>query len=350
MSAKLRYGCIGAGKISHKKHMGIYSTMEDIELVSVCDANRRVAEDASEKYGIPGVYSDYREMLDKEKLDMISICTPNNAHSSIALEAIDRGIHVHCEKPVGITAAEVSAIKKAADNKNIVFMAGLNFRFSKTASIVKNYIDNDLLGNIYHAKCGWIRRCGIPGKGAWFTAKEKSGGGPLIDLGVHYLDLVMNFMYYPECDTVSAHTYSNFANSSLRIREGYPDNGHGVFDVEDTALGLISLKNNASIFFEFSWASNIEEELRYFQLLGTKGGIYSNNGAVKYFGEMDGKVYDQEVLVDADNKKVEHAHFIECIRTGKKPDITLEQNIRLMAIIEAAYKSAETSAPAKLCQ
>ncbi|HBQ64078.1 MAG TPA: gfo/Idh/MocA family oxidoreductase [Clostridiales bacterium] len=344
MADILRYACIGAGKIALKKHLGVYAGIPGVEMAAVCDASREVAQTAADRFGIPGVYTDLEEMLKKEQIDFASVCTPNCLHVPMSMALVERGIHVHCEKPVGMSAVEVEALKQAVDRKGVTFMAGLNFRFSREAEQIQSYLRKGRLGDIYHAKCGWMRRNGIPGSGVWFTVKDLSGGGPLIDLGVHYLDLLMMYLEYPEVASVKAHTYKKFAGATSRIREGYPDRGEGVFDVEDMAVGLISMKNGASVCFEFSWASNVEAEHRYITLLGTRGGIDCRNGVVKYIGEKAGRPADEispsEPVAVGKPDTAEHLHFLECLRAGQQPRASLEQALKLMHIIDAAYASA----------
>lgn len=340
MTAKLRYACIGAGGIADKKHLNGYLKISDVEIVAICDSNIEAAEKLAEKYGIRKVYTDYKELLEKEALDLVSVCTPNYLHAPIAIEALEKGIHVHCEKPLALNADEAQAIVEAKNRQNRKVMVALNNRFTGESLFVKKYADAGLFGEIYHAKCGWRRRNGIPGKGTWFTDKKLSGGGALIDLGVHFLDLVLYFMGYPAVNTASGATYFKFANCSNRLRPGYKNYGDGHFDVEDMAVGMLRTEGNATIEFEFSWASNIEKECRYYELLGTRGGASFRDGELKIFSE----VLDTSINIVPDPGNPlkalnEFEHFVECILEDKEPLASPEQAAGLMQVIDAIYLS-----------
>lgn len=342
MIKQIRYGCIGTGGIAAKKHLNQYSQIDTIDIVAVCDVSIEKAERLARKYNIPRVYTDYKEMLKKEQLDLVSVCTPNYLHKPIIIEVLKNGGHVHCEKPMAITVEESEAIIKAKNKYGKKIMVGLNKRFTPESLLVKKYVEGDFFGEIYHAQCGWRRRAGIPGRGSWFTNKKLSGGGPMIDLGVHILDLTMYLMGYPQSRAVDATTYSKFSNSTTRDRYGYIASQEGIFDVEDMAVGFVRLENGATINFEFSWASNIEEESFYYELKGTKGGVSYINGEVKMFSEVMGTCVDVIPRINMRAKQEnECEHFVDCIIEDKEPIATAEQALSLIKIIEASYKSAK---------
>lgn len=333
---ELRYGCVGAGSIARKKHIRNYKDIEGIKMVAVCDSNIEKAKELIEPFGFKRVYSNYIEMLEKEKLDFISVCTPNAFHAPVTIAALNKGIHVHCEKPIALNADEAQAMVDAKNKSGKILMIGLNNRFSAHAEYVNNCIKEGLLGDIYHAKCGRIRRRGIPGKGGWFTNKDLSGGGPLIDLGVHYLDLTMHFMGFPKVKTVSGMTYSKFM--------GAPTKANGTTlscDVEDFATGFIRLENDCSIDINFSWASNIEKESSYYELLGTKGGLSFKNDKMKVYTEQFGSVLDISPHINNNSASGEMKHFIDCIKNSKNSMSPPEDAVIVMKIIDGIYKSSE---------
>lgn len=341
--SKLKYACIGAGGIADKKHLNEYSKLSGVEVAVICDENPKAAERLAEKYGVSKIYTDYNKMFDELQLDFVSVCTPNFLHGSITEAALKKGIHVHCEKPLATNSAEAQKIVDAKNKYGKKVMVALNYRFANEALFLKKYADAGLFGDIYHAKCGWIRRNGIPGKGVWFTDKKLSGGGALIDLGVHFLDLTMYFMGYPKVSTVSGKTYSYFANSAHRLRAGYKNNGDGKYDVEDMAVGLIKMENGATVDFEFSWASNIEKETKYCELLGTKGGASLINGELKLYSEIFDTSINILPEINSNMKQLsEFEHFIDCILNDKEPYAPPEQGVELLKIISAAYQSSET--------
>lgn len=200
MKQKLRYALIGAGGNAEKKHIqGYLSLVDDVEVVAICDIDENKAQLMADKYLVPKIYTDYKVMFAEVQPDIVSIVTPNYLHAEITIYALSQGAHVHCEKPLSISAEEAKGILEARNRSGKRVMIGLNNRFTNEAVFLKKWIDEGNLGHIYSAKAGWIRRSGIPGRGTWFTDKERSGGGVLIDLGAHYLDLALYLMGTPRC-------------------------------------------------------------------------------------------------------------------------------------------------------
>ncbi|HEY3377867.1 MAG TPA: Gfo/Idh/MocA family oxidoreductase [Armatimonadota bacterium] len=361
MAKKLRYGLIGCGGCGVGKHMASYARYsEDVELVAVCDVSEASAKKAAKTYEIEHVFTDYHEMLKKMKLDVVSVATPNAFHAPATIAALQAGVHVHSEKPLATNAAEAQAMVDAKNASGKKLMVGLNNRYTETSTFAKKYVDEGNLGEIYTARCGWRRRRGIPGKGGWFTNKSLSGGGPLIDLGVHFFDLTLFLMGFPSPLSVSAATYGKFIDlpSTTPLPAGTTNAGdpNGVCDVEDMAVGFVKLETGATVSFEFSWASNIEKEVTYFELLGTKGGMRMYDGELKIFGEAAGAPID--IIPTVRNTTAwgenETRHFIDCIKNDLEPLSPPEQAVKMMQIIDATYASSASGrevliAPAKVC-
>lgn len=339
----MKYGIVGAGTVADRKHLKSYSAIGDVELMAICDEKEERAKTLAVKYNIPYVFSDYRKMMDAIPLDLISVCTPNYLHESVCIKALETGIHVHCEKPAAMNADSVRNIVDAKNRSGMKLMVGLNNRFTNSAFFLKNYIDNGSMGDIYHIKCGWRRRREIPGKGSWFTNKSLSGGGPLIDLGVHLLDLVMYLTNNWQPLSVSAEVYSKFSENTSRNSRNYGTVQDGIYDVEDMAVGLIKFKNRCTVSFEFSWASNIEKTYKYFEILGDKSGAFFAEEKLKLFSESADTLVD--IYPDTNYSRDalnEFEHLTDCIRTGNEPISTPEQAVTVMSIIDAAYESAKS--------
>jgi len=346
MKKKIKYAVIGTGSNAEKNHITGYLSLPNVELVAVCDTNREQALRVAQKYGITKVYSDYKEMLRNEQLDIVSVCTPNFLHAEITIAALKTGANVHCEKPLAMNGAEARLIAQAKEATGKMVMVGLNNRFTNESMFLKQMIDQGLLGNIYQAKAGWVRRSGIPGRGTWFTNSKCSGGGVMIDLGVHYLDLVLYFMGLPQPSVIIGSTYQTFTNTTSRNRNGYKGNPNGIFDVEDSAVGLLQLENGASVNFEFSWASNIENDKFYYELLGTKGGASFVNGELRIFTEQAGTCIDMSPRINPNIRTLnEFQHFIDCIDNGKQPLAPTEDGIYMMDIIDAFYDASSRREP-----
>ena len=349
---KLRHAMIGMGNIS-QKHLNGYKKTENVETVAVCDINETVLDKGSETWGIPDKTVDYKALLKRDDIDIVSVCVPNYLHAPVSIDALKAGKHVHCEKPMAMNAAEAAEMVKAAKDNNRTLMVGLNNRFTPHAQYVKSLVKSGWLGEIYFAKCGWLRRSGLPKKD-WFRQKKLSGGGALIDLGVHFIDMTMYMMDYPEVDTVTAKTYCKFGggeNSLLLTLQGSPIEPLTKFDVDDLAAGMICMKNDASLLFEISWASNIENEVYFYELYGTKGGLIfkvdvaeGSGDKLKLFGLMNGQLVDLVPRINASMYPVtEFSHFADIVSKGIPSEIAPTwQGVEMMRIIDAIYKSSET--------
>lgn len=337
---KYKYCCIGAGGIAKWKHLPGYKALDDVEICAISDINESAFAWFVEQY--PGIrtYKNHLEMLEKEKPDIVSICTPNKFHKQMTIDSLHAGANVHCEKPMAMSEQEALDMIEARNKSGRKLMIGLNNRFTNEAFFVKNYIENGDLGEIYYVRCGWRRRRGIPGMGGWFTQKALSGGGPLIDLGVHMIDLSMYMMNSPEPVTVSASTYREFENCKTRSMSFDPKK-QGIFDVEDLAVGFVRFSNNASLSFEVSFAMNNDEEEWFYELFGTKGGVKYRNGKLTIYSEMNDTLVDIHPNTNYKIKALdEFRHFIEVIE-GKTECISPPEDARkMMKLIEAAYESA----------
>ncbi len=345
---KLKIAVIGCGGISRGAHLTGYSRMENVEIVALCDIIKEKAEEQAAKYGIPAVYTDYHDVFNIPGLDAVDLCLPNILHSKIAVEALEHGLNVFCEKPDAVSVEEAERMKAAAEKSGKVLMVMRNNRYRATSTYLKKFIEDGRMGEIYAGRCGWIRRRGVPGRGGWFTTKALSGGGPLIDLGVHMIDLAMWMMGNPHPVTVSGSTYRKFENSEVinnKKRGGRDIDKNGTFDVEDLAMGMIRFDNGACLQIEFSWASNIQEDCQFMELRGTKAGCsWTAKGGLKLFGEEYGNNYD--LIPDADDTKCVQMHeanlrhFADVLLNGAKPMFVPQQGIDMIKILTAMYESA----------
>ena len=346
---KWRVGIIGIGGIFKGSHIWEYLEDERLEVVALCDIiEERATEIRDKHFPNAAVYTDFRELLKDESIDSVDICTPNYLHSIIAVAAFEAGKHVFCEKPDAVNVEEVLKMNRAAEKAGKTLMIMRNIRFSPASQYAKKYIESGAMGDIYCGRCGWQRRRGIPGKGGWFTTKAQSGGGPLIDLGVHMIDLAIWLMGSPKPVTVTGSTYCKFADSdtSDSVNSDFGDKvSGGTFDVEDLAMGTIRFDNGAQLQIEFSWASNIKQENRFVELRGTKSGLTWRDGDVEVFTEMHGQGCDIHPS-NLQPEKKEHVlnliNFYDVVIDGKEPVFKPQQGIDMIKILCAIYKSAET--------
>jgi predicted dehydrogenase len=335
MKEKLKLGVIGAGGIFRHAHAPAWLSHPEIEIIAISDPVEEMAKSFAEEHGIPHVFSDYHDLLTLDEIDVVDICTPNRFHSEIAIAALKTGKHVFCEKPDAVNPEEAMKMADTAKKSGKVLMVMRNNRFNAASQFLKKYVDAGHMGEIYTGRCGWVRRRGIPGRGGWFTSKEMSGGGPLIDLGVHMIDVAMWLMGNPKPVAVVGATYNKFANTEEKSR--------GTFDVEDLASGFIRFDSGASLQIEFSWASNIEEEMKYYELRGTKSGVSFKNGDLKIFSEIEGTLVDivprlsgQEISDHTSNIN----HFVDVIQQRSEPIIRPEHGVHMIEILSAIYESA----------
>lgn len=344
---KLKIALIGAGGIATSSHAPAYEKMDNAEIVAVCDIIEERAKKMAERLGAPLFVTDYKKVFEIEGLDAVDICTPNYLHSIIAVDALEHGINVFCEKPDAVSVSEAEKMKAAAEKSGKVLMVMRNNRYRGISDYLKKFISDGKMGEIYAARCGWQRRRGIPGKGGWFTTKEQSGGGPLIDLGVHMIDLSMWLMGNPTPVAVSGCTYEKFANSevsdSVHSKFGTPAEG-GTFDVEDLAMGFIRFDNGACMQIEFSWASNIEQERQFMEFRGDKAGAEWStiDNQLKIFSEEYGSTVDYLPHV-TDKYQMHEAnlrHFADVLNGDAEPMFVPQQGLDMIKILEGFYKSA----------
>lgn len=214
---------------------------------------KKLAED----FDIPDIYTDYRELLARDDIDAVSVCVPNFLHKEITVAALQAGKHVLCEKPMAMNADEAKAMLAAANESGKILMIGFNIRFRSDVQRLKQFVDAGDLGEIYYAKTGYIRRRGTPF--GWFSVKAESGGGPVIDLGVHVIDMTRFMMGNPRPVSVSASTYQKFRHYHIQDSQAWcsSDVTDGLrsgeqFDVEDLAAAFIRFDNGATMAVEVS--------------------------------------------------------------------------------------------------
>ncbi|MCM8805280.1 MAG: Gfo/Idh/MocA family oxidoreductase [Candidatus Omnitrophica bacterium] len=351
---KLKVGVIGAGGISHF-HIEAFKKIADVEVCAISDPNEQKLAFVAEKFGILKRFVNWEDIL-KEPLDIISICSPNAFHAQQSIAALKSGKHVICEKPIALNTDEARAIVNTAKETGNKFMGAFCNRFAPHSQFIKKMVDNGQMGEIYYGKASCLRRRGIPGLGTWFTTKKLAGGGPLIDIGVHILDLAIYLMGCPEPELIVGVSYNKFKNQA--IDGGWPpiwsrvgDKPTGTFDVEDLAAGFIRFKNNVTLFLEASWAGNSETGMKI-SLFGTKSGVQywtESKPPLKIFGELNGYPVDTTLEFPSQNVyQLEIEHFVNCVRNDTQPITKPEEIITVIKIIENIYKSAETGKPVEL--
>ena len=348
---KIKVGLIGCGAISRWSRIPAYTEeLQNAEVIATCDIIPERAESAAKALGAKHTFTDYRDLLALKEVDMIDICGPNILHSEAAIAGLNAGKHVFTEKPDAISVSEVLKMQAAAEKSGKHLMSMRNNRYVAASVFLKDYINQGNCGELYAGRCGWLRRRGIPGFGGIFTQKAISGGGPLIDLGVHMIDLAIWFMGNPRPVAVSGSTFTKFADnygaSDSEHAQFGDANDSGIFDVEDLCMGFIKFDNGACLQLEFSWASNIEEEVGFVEMRGTKAGFKWGNkpgtGTVDLYTE-DAVVHKPMLTPLPMAHTCNLAHFIDdVIIGGMKPNFVPQDGVDMIKILEGLYKSAET--------
>jgi predicted dehydrogenase len=343
---KLRVATIGLGMGGG--HVNGFKSHPNAEVVAVADTNEEFLKKRGAELGVPSLYTSAEEMLKKEKLDVVSIAVPNKFHKPLTLAALKAGCHVLCEKPMAMSAKEAKEMLEASKKAKKRLMINFSFRFTEQSWAMKKQVESGILGDVYFARSVWHRRRGMPKFGGWFGQKALSGGGPLIDLGVHRLDLALWLMNYPKPSWVMASAYDHIAGA-LAKKEGK------AFDVEDIAVALIKFENGATVELEASWAANIKEnELMETRLMGTKGGLLQKNLEegykfdAEFFIEREGSQFDMRVHPPVPAAQSSYYHFIDSITKGTPHIATGEEGLTVMELLDAIYKSAKTGKPVQM--
>ena len=345
--AKLRAAIIGAGQIARKSHIPNYLSMGDeVEIVGICDRNIEAARTAAIESGIPYWSSDHKEMLDMVNPDIVNVCVPNKFHFTAVCDSLDADCHVLCEKPPAVSYKEAELMMKKADECSKLLSYGFHLRHGENVRIMKEKALNGEFGQIYFAKAEWLRRRGIPGWGN-FTNREIQGGGPLIDIGVHMLDIAVYLMDYPEIDHVSATSHDLIGK-----RKGVGLMGDWdpqKFNVEDSLFGFIRFKNGAGLSISTSFALNMKEKDRKsLEIYGDRLG--ASLFPPETFGEEGSMLTDTvyPFAKDEDLHLKSLRNFVKACRGEEKLLVTAEQGTYVQRIVEALYASAESGEAVKL--
>lgn len=356
MEKKIKVGIIGCGGIANGKHMPSLSKLSDVEMVAFCDIILEKAEKAKEKYGTPDakVYTDYQELLKDPEIEVIHVCTPNRSHAPISIDSLHAGKHVMCEKPMAKTAEDARKMVVAAKETGKKLTIGYQHRHKPESIYLKSVIDRGDLGDIYYAKAYAIRRRGTPNWGVFLNEYEQ-GGGPLIDIGTHSLDVTLYLMNNYEPKMVVGTTYKKVNNADCGNPWGGWDKEQHT--MEDSAFGFIVMKNGATIILESSWALNTSEPITEgsTMLCGTdagaqiKGGVTINKGEFNRLIEVkpdlsSGGVAFYEGISD-NPAEVEARRWIDAVKNDTEVVVKPEQACVVSEILEAIYKSAKSGQP-----
>ena len=352
-----RVGIIGCGGIANGKHMPALKRVVDCEMVAFCDVIEVRAKKAAQDFGAEGakVYTDYKELLKDGTIDVVHVCTPNRSHSFITVDALEAGKHVMCEKPMAINSAEAKKMLDAAKRTGKLLSIGYQSRFRADSRYLKAEAEAGTFGDIYYAKATAIRRRAVPTWGVFLNEHEQ-GGGPLIDIGTHALDLTLWIMnnYKPKyCVGTSYHKLNNDTDQANMWGNWDPEK----FTVEDSAFGFIVMENGATIVLESSWALNtLDVREAVTSVSGTKAGADMMDG-LRINGVRNGAQYVLKPDFNAGSVAFSHGSgaegaadmeerlWIEAVRGGDAPITKPEEAYCVTRILEGIYESARTGKP-----
>lgn len=345
----LKVAVIGVGNIS-QSHIDAYRQNPDVELYALCDINEKTLKAKGERYGITKLYTDCETMFrELPEIDLVSVCTWNSAHKPCVIAALNAGKNVLCEKPMALNAKDAEEMRAAAVKNKKLLAVGFVRRFGRDAKMISELRDNGRLGEVYYAKANYIRRNGNPG--GWFGDKSRSGGGPLIDLGVHVIDLVRYLEGCPKPVSVYGATFtklfnrSNIKSSKAYVSAGY-DGKNDICDVEDLATAMIRFDNGSVLQVDTSFSLNTGADSGKIELFGEKGGVRLDP-SLTYFSEMDDRLVDvtfaQPTDFDFGNAfQAEIDCFVSAVKSGTPLIADANDGVEMMKILDAIYESAKT--------
>ncbi len=347
---KIKIAIVGTGNIAKNAHMPVYMKRDDVEVIACADIDFEKAKAFAAQFDIPAAYASVEDLLASCKPDYVDVCTWPAAHAPVAIAAANAGCHVMCEKPICHNLADALALKEAVLKNGVKFMLAVPLRYGDSAVKARALVDEGVLGDVYYGKTAYVRQRGIPG--GWFSCSKYAGGGPIIDIGVHRIDLawymmgcpkpvsvlasaiykIGDYRDEPKVDVVSGEVSANNEWAGAQVAD-YK------FDVEDSANGVFRFENGAQLIFETAWTFNGPDNSST-QIAGDKGGITLE--PFKLY-KADGKNLTEEALEGGfgDIFGNEIAHFIDCIRNDKIPSSNIEQAVQLQKMLMGIYESSK---------
>ncbi|MEZ5274748.1 MAG: Gfo/Idh/MocA family oxidoreductase [Opitutaceae bacterium] len=334
---------IGAGAIG-LNHIQSFQDHPAARVVALAETSPIRGKEAADRFCIPDLYTDYKDVLARKDVDVVSIALPNFLHAPVGLDALSAGKHLMIDKPMATNAADAARVIALARRKKRHLMIGQNIRFTPEVQTIKQLVTRGKLGDVYHAKARWMRRSGIPKMGTWFTQKALAGGGCTYDIGVHALDMILHLMDDFDAAAVSGQTFTRFGN------RGLGEGGWGKsevdpskpFDVDDMSNALIKMKSGRTVLLEVTWAAHQPtRDENGGQLFGTEGGA-TTNPAQFYRSTKTGYVVEQlntSACLVTPNRM---GHFVDVVLGKAEPYVQPAQSLAVQKILDAIYESSAT--------
>ena len=348
---RLRAGVIGLGWAG-QQHVAAYAADPAVDLVALSAMEDHLLTQFGDAHDVPGRYQDWKQMIAEAELDVVSIATPTFLHEPMAIHALEAGVHVLTEKPMAQTGEVAARMVAAAQKAGRVLDVSFNHRQRGDVAALKDVVDSGVLGKLYYAKTGWVRRQGIPGLGTWFTKAESSGGGAMMDIGIHMLDMALHLMGEPRVTAASASTHAEFGPLGRggsgfgisQVEDGAP------FEVEDLATAFLRLDGGGTLLLESSWAQWIPHDLCYVTLYGADGGATIEWGGspahphreITVWTEVAGMPAELQPVVGEDGRHAAAvASFLQKVSSGQPAAHDGSDALRRARVIDACYASAK---------
>lgn len=354
-SEKLRVGVIGVGAIATDEvhgHIPNYLNIPEVELVALSDVNGRRARYVADRFGIPQVYTHFRDMLRNNDIDAVSICTPNYLHAAIAVGCLESGVHVLVEKPMALTSEGAEKMVATAREHDRILFVGMNNRFRNDVRALKLMVAQDAIGDVYNVKAGWLRLGTQAQLSSWFTSKAQAGGGPLWDIGLVMLDLALWMLDFPEPESVFGTLHTGLSEpGSEQVSGLVAPEQESPYPIEDAATAHIRFKCGAALNLEVSWVSQLgKADDIYIRLNGTRGAAELRNPdsddiqALRVRGELFGTRMELEPEIAEESSAPSHQrelqHFVDVCLGREQPVVTPEQGLMGVKMVEGIYRSA----------
>jgi len=339
---KWKVGIIGAGGIARGAHMPGWKNLKNTEVIAVADSRKEACEFFKKEFGVKHTFGDYNKMLEMEELDILDVCTPNRIQCPAAVASLNAGKNVLCEKPLAVTPEEVQQMIDASRKAKKKLMTAQHQRFAPESQIVKKMCENGDMGDIYYARAQALRRRGIPAADT-FIKKELSGGGPMIDIGVHILDLTYWLMGCPKVESVTGTAVKKLA-SRYDIHNSWGEWDRKAYNVEDFAAGFVKFTNGASLTLETSFLLHMKEpDIYETNIFGTKAGLRVGCGTPEIYSE-ENRACSVKRLTDlyqANAHQEEIRFFVEALDKGLPSPVPPEQSLEVIKMLDGIYRSQE---------
>ena len=325
---KLRVALVGLGKIAQVAHLPSLKKMDDVEIVAVCDVDEKKMASILSRFKIPKWYNVFDEMIAKEKIDALHICTTNHYHYPMALMALKKDIPVLIEKPIALNARDAQRIADLAAKRNVPVVVGMHNRFRDDVQLLKNFLNEKELGELFYLKAGWLKKWSKETSLTWQVKKQYSGGGVLMDLGIQLIDMALYLVNKPKIYSTRLFAYN--------IKPEY--------QVEDSALAVLETENGISMTFEMSWNLHLDHDVQYQHLFGKSGSAYLN--PLRIQKDLHGNLVTVTPISEEKSRdrylrayEAEIRHFINVVK-GEEENISSAQDaVETMKIIDALYQS-----------